>query len=180
MSDKKVGLIAAGIVTAMFLTVFGGCYRLATHGFVPEAIILTVTAEMPQEEPTEAKTSKPDSTTTTEERIEQSKNRCYCCESKKSLGEFKITVYTPHDDGGRWGYSTATGEQSKHLATCAVDPSVIPLGTVIEVGGYRLLAADTGSAVKGRVIDVFFDGTESEAEAWADAHFDGMAEVYGW
>lgn len=83
-----------------------------------------------------------------------------------SLGTFKLTVYTPHCDGGIWGYQTATGARSEHLATCAVDPDVIPLGSVIEVGGIQFKAVDTGSAVKGNIVDLFFDGTQKDALAW--------------
>lgn len=83
-----------------------------------------------------------------------------------NLGQFKITVYTPGSDGGVWGYQTATGVRSKHLQTCAVDPDVIPLGSTIEVNGLTLLACDTGSAVQGNVIDIFYDGSDGEACQW--------------
>lgn len=94
----------------------------------------------------------------------------------KSMGEFRITVYTPHSDGGVWGYQTATGKKSKHLQTCAVDPNVIPLGSVIVVNGLTLRCVDVGSAVKGKTVDIFFDGTEKEAIEWA-AQFGDYAEV---
>ena len=87
-------------------------------------------------------------------------------ETKPSPGIFKITVYTPYCDNGKWGYSTATGIKSEHLATCAVDPEVIPLGSEITVNGLTLRAVDTGSAVKGRTIDIFYDGTAAEALSW--------------
>lgn len=83
-----------------------------------------------------------------------------------NLGQFKITVYTPGSDGGVWGYQTATGVRSQHLQTCAVDPDVIPLGSTIEVNGLTLLACDTGSAVQGNVIDIFYDGSDGEACQW--------------
>ncbi len=83
----------------------------------------------------------------------------------EDLGRFKVTVYVPDE---RWGYSTATGTKSKHLQTCAVDPNVIPLGTTIYVNGLELYCCDTGSAVKGNVIDIFYDGTDAEACAWGD------------
>ena len=92
----------------------------------------------------------------------------------------RVTVYTPYDDGGRWGYETATGAKSQHLTTCAVDPSFIPLGSVIRVDGadeeLYLTAVDTGSAVKGEHIDIFYDGTIPASEEWADG-FGEYAEV---
>jgi 3D (Asp-Asp-Asp) domain-containing protein len=52
-------------------------------------------------------------------------------------------------------------------STIAVDPSVIPMGSKVYVEGYGLaIAADTGSAIKGNIIDVFFD-TNAEANKWA-------------
>lgn len=84
----------------------------------------------------------------------------------KNLGSFKITVYTPGSDGGAWGYQTATGVRSQHLSTCAVDPDVIPLGSTIQINGLTLLACDTGSAVQGNVIDIFYDGSDGEACEW--------------
>ncbi len=48
----------------------------------------------------------------------------------------------------------------------AVDPSVIPLGTHMFVPGYGMaVAADTGSAVVGTTIDLWFP-TEAQADAW--------------
>jgi 3D (Asp-Asp-Asp) domain-containing protein len=48
----------------------------------------------------------------------------------------------------------------------AVDPRVIPLRTRLFVPGYgRAIAADVGSAIKGRIIDLWFP-TLAEARAW--------------
>ncbi len=42
----------------------------------------------------------------------------------------------------------------------AVDPKLIPLGTKLYVPGYgQGLAADVGTAIKGRVIDLWFPST---------------------
>lgn len=47
----------------------------------------------------------------------------------------------------------------------AVDPRVIPLGSVLYVPGYGYaVAIDTGGAVKGNVVDVFL---ADEAACWA-------------
>jgi 3D (Asp-Asp-Asp) domain-containing protein/peptidoglycan hydrolase CwlO-like protein len=67
------------------------------------------------------------------------------------------------------GYSlpgtTATGIPVA-WGVVAVDPSVIPLGTRMYVPGYgEGVAADTGSAVRGRVIDLWFP-TRAQALAW--------------
>jgi 3D (Asp-Asp-Asp) domain-containing protein len=48
----------------------------------------------------------------------------------------------------------------------AVDPRIIPLGTRLHVPGYgKGVAADTGSAIRGHLIDVWFP-TRAEARAW--------------
>jgi 3D (Asp-Asp-Asp) domain-containing protein len=48
----------------------------------------------------------------------------------------------------------------------AVDPRVIPLRTRLFVPGYgRAIAADVGTAIKGRIIDLWFP-TLDEARAW--------------
>lgn len=69
---------------------------------------------------------------------------------------------------GRWAYYhgggwTASGTRATAGRTVAVDPEIIPLGTRVWVEGLGVLVAeDTGSAVRGRHIDVFFD-THAEA-----------------
>jgi 3D (Asp-Asp-Asp) domain-containing protein len=67
------------------------------------------------------------------------------------------------------GYSTqgttATG-LPVGTGTIAVDPSVIPLGTRVSIPGYGdAVAADTGSAVVGATIDLWFP-TVQQALAW--------------
>ncbi len=52
---------------------------------------------------------------------------------------------------------TATGAMVKH-GIVAVDPKVIPLGTLLYVEGYGVaLAADTGGAIKGAKIDLYME-----------------------
>ena len=60
---------------------------------------------------------------------------------------------------------TATGVQTAP-GVVAVDPSVIPLGTRLTIPGYgEGIAADTGGAVHGNVIDLWFSST-SQALQW--------------
>ncbi|MGA8941699.1 MAG: 3D domain-containing protein [Thermoactinomyces sp.] len=71
----------------------------------------------------------------------------------------QATGYT--HTGGR----TATGTYPRR-GTIAVDPDVIPLGTKLYVPGYGYgVAEDTGGAVQGRIIDLFFE-TREEAIKW--------------
>jgi 3D (Asp-Asp-Asp) domain-containing protein/peptidoglycan hydrolase CwlO-like protein len=67
------------------------------------------------------------------------------------------------------GYSlqgnTATGAPTGG-GVVAVDPSVIPLGTGMTIPGYGSgVAADTGSAIQGATIDLWFP-TQAQARAW--------------
>lgn len=81
------------------------------------------------------------------------------------LGGFTLTFYCPCEKcvGKKKVVKTATGTTPKSNRTIAVDPTVIPLGSIIYIEGYGyFIAEDTGSAVKGRRIDVFVD-THKEA-----------------
>ncbi|WP_297713073.1 3D domain-containing protein [Clostridium sp.] len=52
------------------------------------------------------------------------------------------------------------------ISTIAVDSDVIPLGTKVYVSGYGLaIAADTGGAIKGNIIDVYLN-THEECISW--------------
>ncbi|MGZ8687518.1 MAG: 3D domain-containing protein, partial [Gaiellaceae bacterium] len=52
------------------------------------------------------------------------------------------------------------------VGVIAVDPSVIPLGTRVFVPGYgAAVAADTGTAIKGNIIDLWMPST-ARARAW--------------
>lgn len=60
---------------------------------------------------------------------------------------------------------TATGAPVGY-GVVAVDPSVIPLGTQMTIPGYgEGVAADTGGAIQGAVIDLWFP-TAADAAAW--------------
>lgn len=74
------------------------------------------------------------------------------------------------------GYSTQEPGLSTHTATgidlrvnpqvIAVDPSVIPLGSLVEVQGMGVyIAGDTGGAINGRIIDIHFS-TVGQALSW--------------
>lgn len=62
---------------------------------------------------------------------------------------------------------TATGiDLRKNPTVIAVDPSVIPLGSLVEVPGYGIaIAGDTGGAIKGNIIDLHFT-TVDQANQW--------------
>ncbi|MEJ8764924.1 MULTISPECIES: 3D domain-containing protein [unclassified Oceanobacillus] len=77
------------------------------------------------------------------------------------------TAYTA-DCNGCSGV-TSTGIDLKanpNAKVIAVDPSVIPLGSIVHVEGYgHAIAGDTGSAIRGNKIDVFVP-TQKQATSW--------------
>lgn len=81
-----------------------------------------------------------------------------------------LTMHTSAYDpsGGRGKRATgrtATGRPATY-GMIAVDPRVIPIGTLLYVEGYGMgLAADTGGAIKGNKIDLCFR-TRAQAMAW--------------
>lgn len=84
------------------------------------------------------------------------------------LGTFVVTAYCDCEKcNGKW-----TGHKLNTLTqaglpypvagyTISVDPKVIPLGSVVELEGLGArFAQDTGSAIKDKRIDLFFDSHE--------------------
>ena len=45
-----------------------------------------------------------------------------------------------------------------------VDTEIIPFGTVLVIDGHEYIAEDTGSAVKGQIIDIYFSTHEAARE----------------
>ncbi len=79
------------------------------------------------------------------------------------LGQFKITCYSG-------GGITATGTPA-HEGEVAVDPSVIPLETMLSFDGQTFQAQDTGGAVLGNHIDMYND-SNSFCDNWGVKYFD--------
>ena len=60
---------------------------------------------------------------------------------------------------------TASGVKAKANRTIAVDKRIIPLGTKVLINGRQYVAEDTGGAIKGNRIDIYFDSHE-QALKW--------------
>ena len=71
------------------------------------------------------------------------------------------TAYSYTEPGS--SYYTALGiDLRQNSQVVAVDPNVIPLETLVEVEGYGIaLAADTGGAIKGNILDVHLGSVEA-------------------
>ena len=80
---------------------------------------------------------------------------------------FKIYAYCPCEKccGSGAAGITATGTTATAGRTIAVDPDVIPLGSVVIIDGNEYIAEDTGGGIKGKTIDLFMND-HSSALAW--------------
>lgn len=83
----------------------------------------------------------------------------------------KITAYCPCSlCCGKWANGiTASGVTAQEGRTVAVDPSVIPLGSEVEINGAIYIAEDTG--VYGNAIDLFMN-SHQEALQWGIQYLD--------
>jgi len=74
------------------------------------------------------------------------------------IGYFSLTAYCScssccgKDDG-----ITASGTRVQSNHTIAADISVLPFGTVVYINGEDYTVEDTGSAINGNRIDIYFD-----------------------
>lgn len=109
-------------------------------------------------------------------------------------GSFNASHVVPHHDLSRFpkvevmatGYYAgveSTGKDPSHplygitysgvkvrrdfYSTIAADPRVFPLGTILYIPGYGYgVVADTGSAIKGNIIDLYFETKAAVFEEW--------------
>lgn len=86
------------------------------------------------------------------------------------LGLFELTAYCPCSACcGKNDGITATGTVATEGRTVAVDPTVIPYGTTIEViyadgSSARYVAEDCGGVIKAKSLDVFFADHQAARE----------------
>ncbi len=81
----------------------------------------------------------------------------------KSLGSFTVTAYCcckeccgKSENHPAYGI-TKSGKRATEGRTIAVDPNIIPLGTTVYLNNVPYIAEDTGSAIKGKKIDLFIN-----------------------
>lgn len=82
----------------------------------------------------------------------------------ESLGEFTVTAYCGGSCCcGVWAdenCTTASGAKAVEGVTIAADTSVLPFGTTVRIDGAEYTVQDTGGAIKGNRIDLYFDNHE--------------------
>lgn len=76
----------------------------------------------------------------------------------RKLGRFTLSWYSPKELGKQHPHQlrTSTGTIPKEGRTIAVDPHVIPYGSIVYIQGYGyFIAEDCGGAIKSNRIDIF-------------------------
>lgn len=154
-------IVVIGLLIAV--TVVVGAYKSQSVG----ATTIEPTPTLPYiEEPTELETFlscvEPTTEAITEPEIESI-----------SLGTFKVTAYCSCKSCcGSWATNRpngivygASGNVLIPNYSIAVDPDVIPYGTVVYIDGLPYVAHDCGGSIKGNSIDLYMSSHE-EALNW--------------
>lgn len=91
------------------------------------------------------------------------------------IGTFRATAYCPcvkccgiwsaeHPDrGDDYVQRTSSGTVPEEGRTIAADWDVLPEGSEVILNGHTYIVEDTGSALKGNAIDIFFESHEAAA-----------------
>lgn len=73
---------------------------------------------------------------------------------------FDATGYSANDPKQGTNSTTATGKEIRK-GMIAVDPKVVPLGTMVEIKDMgTFIAEDTGGKIRGNRIDIYFESKE--------------------
>ena len=127
-------------------------------------------AKLEAEAAEESSSQASSSSTSTESSSTESSSSASSSTGESSTGSGRVlqmesTAYSWREAGA--SNLSATGiDLSKESNVVAVDPSVIPLGSLVKVSGYGFaIAGDTGGAIQGNIIDVHFDSID-QCTAW--------------
>lgn len=149
-TEKSITSVAAGITIALVIA------ALRANGQdqkVPEPVTPVIETTV-EEIPHIVLNVEPE---TSDKKVNQAIN----------LGEFRLTAYCPCEICcGKWSQYglTASGTVPEEGRTIAVDKHVIPLGETVTIDGVEYIAEDTGSAIKGNRIDIFFEDHQTALE----------------
>lgn len=91
--------------------------------------------------------------------IVHSKNSTHSSDGRQgeSLGLFKISKYCNCDScSGGWK-TTASGTIPQKDHTIAADTDLYPFGTKLMIDGIIYTVEDTGSSIKGKIIDIYVE-----------------------
>ena len=86
------------------------------------------------------------------------------------LLNYKSVIYcesTAYTGGGITATGSVPVRDPNGISTIAVDPRVIPLGSLVYVEGYgQAIAADTGGAICGNIVDVYVNSSDEAINSW--------------
>lgn len=92
----------------------------------------------------------------------------------RSLGEYRITAYCGCSKCTDGDGLTALMKPPVEGRTVAVDPSVIPYGTVLVINGHEYIAEDSGIGwIEEKELDIYFESHEAAKEfgiQWAEVY----------
>lgn len=175
---KEKTMIIVSVVCLIFSIVISCCSIYHSTHFLEEVnnIIYQAQNEYEKKITQETEFSEVDSiaekteTVETEIVILEEEPEEVVSDEKISLGKFKLTAYCSCEKCcGKWALNRPKDENGKDIVygstgnilvagtSIAVDPSVIPYGSQVEINGHTYTAHDTGGAIKGNRIDVYFD-----------------------
>lgn len=101
--------------------------------------------------------------------VAQGTRRTFASRSGEVL-DYKSLIYcesTAYYGGGLTATGTVPVYNPDGISTIAVDPRVIPLGSLVYVEGYgKAIAADTGGAIQGNIVDVYVNSYEDAYNGW--------------
>lgn len=92
------------------------------------------------------------------------------------IGTFTATAYCPcveccgvwsadhPDHGDDYVQRTSSGTIPEEGRTIAADPDVLPIGSEVIIAGHPYVVEDTGGAIKGHRIDIYFESHEAALE----------------
>ncbi len=130
-----------------------------TYGALHQAVknSATTTTNQSSSNNSSNQTSRSSSSRTSSDNSNSSDETNQSSNSEGTVMTVEATAYTAYCNG--CSGTTATGidlRNNPDKKVIAVDPNVIPLGTMVEVEGYGVaIAGDTGGAIKGNKIDIF-------------------------
>lgn len=152
--------LAAGDPISVVAQTSTGWYRTAKGTYISSSLCASTPPATPTPKPTPTPTPAPTPTP----KPTPTPIPTPAPGEKTLIGEFKVTYYGPT------GHLTKSGTTCTEGRTIAVDPSVIPLGTHLYIEGISIagnsgyyVAEDTGSAVKGNIVDIFANDGESSS-----------------
>ncbi len=110
-----------------------------------------------------------------------------CAPAERVPAEIPVraTAYSWREPAHRkWGTKNAIGgslaRPLQGLGHCAVDPDVIPLGSILHVPGIGpRIATDTGRLIRGRDLDIHFDSLRA-MRAWGARRVTVRVLRWGW